>query len=292
MRTDQLTPPVELIPAQRQVLWGWPAVANFALGGTGAGLYAVAVLASGFERSPVVAFVSWLAPLLVLAGLAAVAGEAGRPLRGPRVLWRVRTSWMSRELWLGAVFVLLVAADIVFPLPFLRAPALAAAVLFALAQGFIVRQARGIPAWDVSAMPWLFLLSAGVSGAGAFLVIEANNHRALAPRVLLASMLLLIVSLWAGRVYVSASGGRGFREATAGLRHGPLAKIIAGGGLLLPLGVLVVALAAPAIAGPAAGLAGALMVAGQVYAKRELILEAGQLRPITVAHLRLSRRSP
>src|SRR6266542_3971797 len=246
MRTDELTPPVELIPAQRQVLWGWPAVANFALGGTGAGLYAVAVLASGFERSPVVAFVSWLAPLLVLAGLAAVAGEAGRPRRGPRVVWRGGAPPGSRELWLGAVFVLLVAADIVFPLPFLRAPALAAAVLFALAQGFIVRQARGIPAWDVPAMPWLFLLSAGVSGAGAFLVIEANKHPALAPRVLLASM--------------------------------------------LPLGVLVVALVAPAIAGPAAGLAGALMVAGQVYAKRELILEAGQLRPITVAHLRLSRR--
>jgi hypothetical protein len=38
----------------------------------------------------------------VLAGFAAVAGEAGRPLRGPRVLWKVRTSWMSRELWIGA----------------------------------------------------------------------------------------------------------------------------------------------------------------------------------------------
>src|SRR5512132_3518267 len=116
MRTGESGLPVELIAAQRQALWGWPAVANFALGGTGAALYAFASLASSFERSPAVALVSWLAPLLVLAGLAAVASETGRPFRGPRVLRQVRTSWMSRELWLGAIFVLLVAADIVFPL--------------------------------------------------------------------------------------------------------------------------------------------------------------------------------
>ena len=132
MRAGEMTPPVELIPAQRQRLWGWQAVANFTVGGIGAGLYGMAVLVAGFERTPAVALASWLAPLLVLAGFAAVAGEAGRPLRGPRVLWKVRTSWMSRELWIGGAFVLLIAADITFPLRIHRVQALAAAILLAL----------------------------------------------------------------------------------------------------------------------------------------------------------------
>ena len=103
---------VELIPPQRQRLWGWPAVMNFVLGGLGAGWYAIALLAAGFEGSPAVTVASWAAPALVLAGFAAVASAAGRPQRGLRVLTRVRTSWMSRELALGGTFVLLVVGAI------------------------------------------------------------------------------------------------------------------------------------------------------------------------------------
>src|SRR3989304_3349551 len=107
MRTGEMTPPVELIPARRQILWGWQAVVNFTLGGVGAGLYGTAVLAAGFERTAAVVLASWLAPLLVLAGFAAVAGEAGRPLRGPRGLWDVGASGGSRGVWVGAGLVLL-----------------------------------------------------------------------------------------------------------------------------------------------------------------------------------------
>jgi hypothetical protein len=60
-------------------------------------------------------------------------------------------------------------------------------------------------------------------------------------------------------------------------------------GLPLLLGLL--ALAAPAVAGPTLGLAGALLVAGQVYAKARLILAAGHLRPITLGITFARRRS-
>jgi len=285
-----MTPPVELIPAQRQRLWGWQAVANFTLGGVGAGLYGTAVLAAGFERTAAVVLASWLAPLLVLAGFVAVAGEAGRPLRGPRVLWKVRTSWMSRELWLGGVFVLLVAADIVFPLRLHRAQALAAAVLLALAQGMILRRARGIAAWDVPIMPWLFLLSAAVSGAGAYMLLEVLAGRTVPPAVLAAGILLVILAFWSGRAYVSTPAGHAFREATASLRGGAAGRLAAGLGGALPLGALAVALASPPAAATAAALAGLAMVAGQAYLKTELIVRAGLLRPITVPTLRMSRR--
>lgn len=290
MRTGEMSPPVDLIPAQRQRLWGWPAVANFTLGGIGAGLYGTAVLAAGFERSPAVTLCSWLAPLLVLVGFVAVAGEAGRPLRGPRVLLKLRTSWMSRELWIGGAFVLLAAADIVFPHRIYRALALAAAVLLALAQGFILRRSRGVAAWDVPMMPWLFLLSAAVSGAGAYLLLEVVAGRTIAPAVLTAGILLLVLGLWAARAYVETPAGHAFREATASLRDGSAGRVAAGVGGALPLAALALALGSPEIATPAAALAGLCMVAGQTCFKTELILRAGFLRPITVASLRMSRR--
>jgi len=290
MRTSEMTPPVELIPATRQILWGWQAVVNFTLGGVGAGLYATAVLAAGFERTPAVALASWLAPLLVLAGFAAVAGEAGRPLRGPRVLWKVRTSWMSRELWIGGAFVLLGAADIVFPLRIHRIQALAAAVLLALAQGMILRCSRGIAAWDVPIMPWLFLLSAAVSGSGAYMLLEVVAGRAVPQAVIEASLLLLVAALGLDRAYVFTPAGRAFRDATASLRDGRAARIGVGVGTVVPLAALALALAAPAAAAPAAALAGLAMIAGQAHFKTELIVRAGLLRPITVATLRLSRR--
>lgn len=290
MRTGEMTPPVELIPAQRQRLWGWQAVVNFTLGGIGAGLYGTAVIGAGFERTPAVVLASWLAPLLVLAGFAAVAGEAGRPLRGPRVLWKVRTSWMSRELWIGGVFVLLVAADIAFPLRLHRAQALAAAVLLALAQGMILRRSRGIAAWDVPIMPWLFLFSAAVSGAGAYMLLEVLAGRAVAPAVIEASLVLLVAAFGLGRAYVFTPAGHAFRDATASLRDGWAGRVGVGVGTVIPLGALAVALASPAAAAPAVALAGLAMVAGQAHFKAEIIVRAGLLRPITVANLRMSRR--
>jgi formate-dependent nitrite reductase membrane component NrfD len=290
MSTREMTSPVVLVPARRQILWGWQAVVNFTAGGIGAGLYGAAVLAAGFERTPAVALASWIAPLLVLAGFAAVAGEAGRPLRGPRVLWKVRTSWMSRELWIGGAFVLLVAADIAFPLRLHRAQALAAAVLLALAQGMILRRSRGVAAWDAPLMPWLFLLSAAVSGSGAYMLLDALTGRQVQPAVIVTGLFLLVGWLGLERAYVFTPAGQAFSDATASLRDGRAGRIGVGIGTVLPLGALAVALAAPQLAAGAAALAGLAMVAGQAHFKTELILRAGLLRPITVPSLRLSRR--
>ena len=291
MRTGELAPPVDLIPARRQRLWGWPAVANFTLGGIGAGLYGTAVLAAGFEQSPAVALCSWLAPLLVLAGFAAVAAEAGRPLRGARVLLRVRTSWMSRELWTGGVFVLLAVADLMHSHGIHRVLLLVAAVLLALTQGFILRRSRGIAAWNVPIMPWLFLLSAATSGAGAYMLLEALAGRAVAPAVPMVSIGLLIVGFRVSRAYVGTPAGHAFREATASLREGPAGRVAAGLGIALPLAALALALASPAAAGPASAFAGLCMVAAQVHFKSELIMRGGFLRPVTVTNIRMSRRS-
>jgi formate-dependent nitrite reductase membrane component NrfD len=288
MATVEMTRPVELIPAQRQVLWGWPAVLNFALGGLGAGLYAVAVAAAGFSRSPAVITASWIGPLLVLAGFAAVAMEAGRPFRGPRVLTRARTSWMSRELWIGGAFALLAAADLAFPLPLYRVLAVLAAVLLALAQGFIVRRARGITAWDVSLMPLLFLLSALISGSGLYLLIEVIEGRR--PGALLVAVLaLLAAGLAAWMRYVRWSSGPAFMRAVEPLARGRASRLIIGGGYVAPFMLVALGLGLPPLAAPALAVAGALTVGAQFYAKALLILSAGQFRPVTLAGLRVQR---
>ena len=278
-----------MIPAQRQTLWGWPAVANFVLGGMGAGWYVVALLAAGFERSPGVTVATWAAPALVLAGFAAVAGEAGRPLRGPRVLTRLRTSWMSRELLIGLAFVLLVVADLVFPLRLHRVQAAVAALLLALAQGFIVRRARGVTAWDVPLVPLLFVLSALLSGAGAYFLVEAASGRPPLPAAVGGVLLLIVVGYMAWSRYLAWRPEEAYRRAVAPLREGPAGTVIDAAGYGVPLLLGLLALAAPVTAAPLLGLAGALLVAGQVCAKARLILDASRLRPITLG-IEMSRR--
>lgn len=275
--------PVELIPARPQALWGWPAVLNFALGGLGAGVYVSAVAGAGFAPSPAVTLASWIGPALVLAGFAAVATEAGRPLRGPRVLTRVATSWMSRELLIGGVFVVFVAADMLFPLRLHRIQAAAVALLLVLAQGFIVRRARGVTAWDMPLIPLVFLASALVSGAGLYLLAEAASGRPPRAAVLVAVLALLASSLALWVRYLSWSPEPVFARAVECLTEGRASLLIARGGYLAPFALVALAAALPVIATPALVAAGALMIVSQFHAKARLILTAGSLRPITLA---------
>ena len=207
------------------------------------------------------------------------------------MLWRVGTSWMSRELWLGGAFAAAGAAEFVAPGVALRVAAFAAAVLLAAAQGLIVRHARGIAAWDVPAMPVVFLASAAVSGAGLLALVEVVAGRPLGGALLGATLVTLVLGAIAWLAYVTWSREASFVRATGALRAGPTAVAIVGGGYLAPFLCAALALALPGVAVPAATLAGALMIAGQALAKTALILTAGQLRPVTLTTLRLERRS-
>ena len=280
-----------MIGAEPQRLWGWLAVVNFALGGLGAGWYVIAALAADFDRTPGVAVASWLAPALVAAGLAAVAGEASRPLRGARVLARVHTSWMSRELWLAIAFVGLVGADVVLPLRSWRLLAAAAAVLLALTQGFILRRARGVTAWDVPLVPPVFLLSALASGGGAYLCVETLAGRTPDATMIGALLMVVVAGFVTWTRYLAWRQDGSHREAVAPLREGLAQLVIEGGGHGAPLALGLCALAVPSAAGPLLVLAGALLIGGHVYAKARLVLAAGRRRPVTLAIALPRRRS-
>jgi DMSO reductase anchor subunit len=279
---------VELIPAMPQRLWGLPAVLNFVLGGLGAGFYAAAALAAGLEAAPAVALAAWLGPALVGAGFVAVATEAGRPLRGARVLVRVRTSWMSRELVLGGIFAVAALAEWVAPSSTQRLTAVLAALALAAAQGFIVRRARAVPAWDVPIVPLVFVASAAVSGAGLLHVVEPVLVGVPGADVLGGTVVVLTFAFVAWLIYVTWSSEAVFARPTASLRDG--AGVLLGiAGYLVPASILMLVVALPFLA-PGAVLAGVLMIAGQVWAKWLLIVTAGTLRPISLSVLALHRR--
>lgn len=274
-----------LIAGVRQQVWRTPAVLNFALGGLGAGFYLAAAVAGGEAR----AVAAWLGPILVLAGFVAVAAEAGRPRRGPRVLARVATSWMSREAVLGGAFAALAVLEIAAPGPWLRALAAGAALAYALAQGRILAAARGVTAWSVGVMPGVFLASAAVSGLGLLLVVDGLTGRPPGVQRLGATLLVLVGALGLWLAYLGWKREGHFAHAVRSLREGPGALAVVGGGYVAPLTLVAAALAvdAPGLA----VAAGALMVLGQAAAKWLLIVVAGELRPITLANLTLQRRA-
>jgi len=289
MTTLATAPPVELIAPAPQTLWGWPAVANFALGGLGAGLYVAAAVGAGFRASPALTVASWLGPVLVLGGFAAVGLEAGRPVRGPRVLTQVATSWMSRELWLGILFVGLAAVGVAVDRPTLRLGAAVAAVGLALSQGFILREARGVPAWGVPVMPSLFLASGLVSGVAGLVLVELARGQTPGRRLLGAVLVLLLAWVLAWWSYLTWSADPAFARDLEALRGGRGALVLVGGGYLVPSLAIALALALPPLEVPLAALGAAAIVGSQIQLKAKLILTAGRFRAIALGSLSLGQ---
>lgn len=276
---------VELLPAERQLLWGRLAVANFFFGGAGAGAYVVAAILWGFERAPSLALAGVLGPALVAVGFLCVAAEAGRPLRGPRVLRMVGSSWMSRELWAGGAFIACAAADLASPWIGLRVLATLAALALILAQGWILHRARGVAAWNVSLMPVVFFTSGLLGGAGLLGIAAAGLGGVGGARLAWATAALTLLDGATWLAYLGWPGDPTFRRAIAPLRRGAALAGVLGAGHLLPLLFLASRIWEPEIAAMALALSGIAILVGGLVAKGGLVLRTGQLRPITLPRL-------
>jgi DMSO reductase anchor subunit len=291
MATTTTPAPLELLAGTPQTVWGVPAVLNFTLGGIGAGFYVAATLAGAAGGTDTGAAAGWLGPALVLAGFLAVAGEAGRPLRGARVFARVATSWMSRELWLGGAFIGLAIAAEALAAPPLRLLAAASAAALVLAQGAMLARARAVVAWCVPIMPLVFAASAAVSGVGLLVLVELATGRPVGRALLGAMLAVLAAGALVWRAFLRASSDPTFVRATAPLRAGRAASEILVAGYAAPAALAALALAWPAWAPLPAALAALLTLGGQARARWMLVLAAGRRRPLTLATLTLARRS-
>jgi len=286
---------MELIPAQKQTVWRWPAVINFSLGGMGAGLYLWGVLLTGLKGaqwSTPFAFLPFAlkvgGPILVGLGLLSLTHEAGRPFRGYN-LWRhVRRSWMSREAVAAGIFMPLAVLDWLFPNPVLRGVATLAALFFMIAQGFIPYRGRGVTAWYVPHVPVMFATSGPMMGFG-LLVIVSTVANFIVPSFLWWLGLLFVLANLGVWLHYLQRPGDAFQRAVAALRVPTATFWVVGVGHVLPL----LALGALGLSGVNGGIlrllaliGGAALLLGGTLQKMYLILEAGYLRAIAFGPVR------
>ena len=185
---------VDRVPPRLQKDWDIRGALNFILGGAGGGLLAMAALATPLRLD--------LRPL-VLLGLALIAGglfavwlKIGRPWRALFVVRRPSTSWMSREAWLAPVVFACGAAAIL-----LRSDAATyvlgvLGLIFAYAQGRILKANIGIPVWRRWSCVALIVVTALAEGAG-LLCLAAPFQPALTPFAYgLAALLVVRFLAW------------------------------------------------------------------------------------------------
>lgn len=265
----------------RQTVWGRLAVANFVLGGTGAGGYALAFALPGLlgPGRVHVRAMEIIGALLIAGGLGAVALEAGRPFQGHKVLRHVKRSWMSREALIAAIFFALVAIDMAAPNPLIRGLAAGVGVAFVGCQGVLVMAAKGIPAWRLPAVPWLFLTSGLAKGSGLLLLVHLliPTDRGTLWGMAQAATWLLALSLSVWLIYLSSATQHAPQEATQKLKGTAVTGWVMGVGHSVPIVLLIAGLYngpwLPALAGVSAM---AILVGGTVL-KDTLIVGAGYL---------------
>lgn len=222
--------------SKKQNVWGFPAAGNFFLGGIGAGLYVVifclesAGVNTAIMLSPVLLHI--LPSALVCTGFLVVALEAGRPARGPLMLLNPGSSWMSREVFAGIIFVVFSILNMVLRNEAFEYFTVSAAVLLLLSHGFVVYRARAVTAWNVPVLPLLFLASGCAGGAGLLLVIIALSNASISREVTFGCIAFLGLDLSAWTAYSWWNKDRHFRRATKVLRNKTVSLFIAGGNIL------------------------------------------------------------
>ncbi|MFZ4481194.1 MAG: DmsC/YnfH family molybdoenzyme membrane anchor subunit [Rhodoferax sp.] len=172
----------------QQTSWDWRAAGNFICGGAGTGLLITAAIYSSSAGTPVALIFAGLA--LVGLGLLCVWLEIGRPLRALHVFLNPRTSWMSREAFVGLVLFPAGLAAMLGLGGWVWITALLA-LIFLYCQSRMLPAARGIPAWRSGLMSPLFIVTALCEGTGILLLLDIQSRAA--PRAALPAFIVLLV---------------------------------------------------------------------------------------------------
>jgi len=168
---------LDIVPAEKQKVWKWPAAANFVLSGAGSGLYVLTCLLFLLSQKTaprgLSVFSDITAVVFVMMGFLCVSLELGCLPSTRYSLRRVSSSWISREVLFGVVFVASAGVNLVFDSRIFGVAASLAAAGILVSQGFILKAARSVTAWNVRLMPALIITSGLHSGYGLSLVIHA-----------------------------------------------------------------------------------------------------------------------
>jgi phenylacetyl-CoA:acceptor oxidoreductase subunit 2 len=266
----------------RQTVWDARAATNVVCGGAGAGVIVFAAFANAGARTTSALLVVGAA--LVATGLACVWFEIGRPLRALNVFFHPRTSWMSREAFV-ATLLLPIAALAAMRVPGVLAVTVALALAFVVCQGKMLQAARAIPAWREPLVAPIIVTTGLVEGGGLVVAAVAALGGGASIAVVPFAALVLVRGLGVAR-YMHRLATIAAHPAHAALV--PSARLLLVAGTVLPLAL--VALAAfdaftPAPARAALVAAGLAAAAGGFHFKYTLVLRAGFVQAVALAHL-------
>jgi polysulfide reductase chain C len=195
---------------------------------------------------------------------------------------------MSRELLVGLSFVGVALADWPWPSPFLEGLVLMAALGCVLSQGFIRLRARGVPAWNLPALPILFLTSGFLTGVGILLVFtpalgvqeEITQH-------------LGLTAIAAAAVNVSVWFYYLCQPAVAKVLNQTVSGGVTGLGHVLPVLLILTGIGFPGSLPVLAVISGVAIVVGEILLKDAVVRQAGYLVgigvPLRAVHLPKSR---
>ena len=283
---ERLADPMNPLVGKRQAFWDWRAAMNWIFGGAGTGLAIVAVFAFWLGALPARAMPGLLfaSAALVAAGLGFVFLKIGRKLRFWRAAARPQTSWMSRELYAALVFFPAVLWSLVAPgRPAFTVAALSAAAFLAC-QAMILFKARGIPAWRMPLIPGMLVATGLLEGFGVLAIGMALLQGS--PAAIAGGGIVVFAVL-------NALLWRRYRATAKAQGVPPLARRVIDGvsvpvhliGHVLPAGLVIGALVAPAQAAMLVALAGAAAVAGGALWKFTLVVRASYAQGFTLSHL-------
>jgi DMSO reductase anchor subunit len=212
-----------VIPPAKQREWTWPAVANFVLGGAGAGFYLLSLMNMLFEQGILIisqpVLFGMLAPMIMGLGFVFLTTEAGRPSRGSYLLCRLQSAWISRETLAFIFFVPAVVLDQLFPHPVFKTWAALSAVAFMIAQGYIVYSSRAVTSWNISIIPLFFVSSGFASGSGIALLLAAFGLLPIIGGLVLIALISTTINLIIWIFYLKWSNETEFQSSTEALRH-------------------------------------------------------------------------
>jgi DMSO reductase anchor subunit len=281
---------VTFIASKRQQVWGWPAVLNFTVACSGAGLWLFQLAADNWLQGRILlggtGWERWAGPFLLAAGMAPLAFEAGKPSRAWRAMTNLRHSWMSRESLAAAVFL----AASVLGLTQSRSEWLwlagLAAVAFIVSQGCIIWRCKAVPAWNTAPVVWFFVTSALLSGSAIGLLLAVwggpAGEQVRIGGVLTLGWLLLDLGAWAR--YLQRQSGPALQDHISWLRG--RTWLIVGIARIMPAAILlawlVVGPAAGAWARGAAAFAASVALFGTALQKAGLLRHSGYLREISL----------
>jgi formate-dependent nitrite reductase membrane component NrfD len=259
----------------------------FYAGGLGGGLYLVSLYFNSLWGM----FLSWLIIGVIKGGAHLIF--LGKPLRFWRIVFRPGTSWISRGIIFVLTFLVFGAAQMAFTY---WLPGSAGEVVFkvlaglaafgtAIYTGFVLNTIKGVPFWNSTLLPLLFILCGLLGGFGLAVVIALNGAGINLAAAEMGSRLLLIINVLLIVIYLWMAANREVtgRKSVMEQMRGELAPMfwigIVALGIIIPALIALVSLFAGDISSVMLVVGVACEIAGGL-ALRYCVLKAGAYNPL------------